>query len=144
MKLTRGKRIALELLGPPLLGAILLFAYASASAVWNEAANGAHESFHLKEWLGIGMAYMFFAYSVAAIPAIIYTVIMEWRFARKFEPGSWQTVQLSTFLGVVAGMIVGLMVDEFNFHSAFWLMSSIGLSVGFLLGLLIKHWSTEK
>ena len=144
MKFTRGKRITFELLGPPLLGAILLFACAMATVVWNKIQNGLVETFSLKELLGMGIAYLGFAYFFAGIPAIVYTFIMEWRFARAQEPDSWQTVRFSAFLGAVAGTILGLALNEFHFGSVFWLMGGIGLAVGFLLGLVIKHWSTEQ
>ena len=144
MKLTRKKRIVLELFGPPALGAILLFLYALVTAAWNQNAYETDENFQPNRILATGAIYLGYAYFFAGIPSIIYTAIMEWRFTRTLEPDSWQAVQLSAFLGTGAGFVLGLAVGEFRFQSVFWMMSSIGLTVGFLLGLLIKHWSTER
>lgn len=142
MKLTRGKRVVLELLGPPLLGAIILMAISYAQTLWIALQNWKTPKVEPGILKPFGL--LIFAYLFAGIPSVIYTLVMEWRFAKGLDPESWRTIQVSACLGTMAGIFVGLLVGEFHLNSAFWLMSGIGLIVGFLMGLLIKHGSTEK
>lgn len=142
MKLTRGKRIALELLGPPALGVIIVMAISYAQTLWIVLQD--EKTPKLEPGLLKPFGLLIFAYLFAGIPSVIYTMVMEWRFTKGLDPESWRTIQFSACLGTMAGIFVGLLLSEFHLNSAFWLMSGIGLIVGFLMGLLIKWWSTEK
>lgn len=133
--MTRGKRIALELLGPPFLGTVVLYAGSGVYAIvrwvqsgnppgWNPAIFGAI--------LGV----LVFAYPIAGIPSIVYTLAMEWRFARGLKPDTWRTVRYSAVLGFLSGAAIG---GVFRGNLSVYLaMSGIGTVVGFVLGFLIK------
>jgi len=142
MKLTRGKRIALELLGPPLLGVIVLMAISYAQTLWIALQDW--KTPKLEPGLLKPLGLLIVAYLFAGIPSVIYTFVMEWSFAKGLDPESGRTMQLSAYLGTMAGISIGLLIGAFHFDSTFWLMGGIGLIVGFLMGLLIRHGSTEK
>jgi hypothetical protein len=144
MKLTRRKRVALELLGPPIIGAtgLLLFSFAMALP----GAIAKHDLLHELKQSGpiIIMTYAF-AFVFSGIQSIFYTLIMEWRFARGLNPGSWPAVSWSTGLGFAAGAAICL---AYGFHRSdalfLWLyFGGIGTAVGFVLGLVIKMFSSK-
>ena len=98
MKLTRRKRIALELLGPPLLGGTVATLWAWCSLMYLSLYR--YES--PREVAGqIGMIqamwllYGVFAFPMIGIQTACYTAFMEWRFSRGLSPSSWRAVTLS-------------------------------------------------
>lgn len=143
MNFTRRKRIALELLGPPLLGALywaeswlLMMATQRPPNVkwpdWNTAAIAA--------WSVIMIIY---AYLFAGLPSLAYTVIMEWRFVRGLDPRGSQSIGLSAILGLLSGVVIG---SPFGFrmgHDFEFVFGWFGLTVGFTLGWLIRQWSAR-
>jgi hypothetical protein len=93
MTFTRGKRIALELLGPPALGATLMIALMAGITVVETIEKGDVLQ-RLKE-LAQGTVFVaVFAYMLAGAQSILYACIMEWRFARGLDPRSWRSVVL--------------------------------------------------
>lgn len=145
MKLTRKKRIALELLGPPAVGAGIPIIIVGGMALI-ESTTKANSAVQLKE---VGqMAALFFlgAYFVAGLQSILCTAVMEWRFTKGLDPASWQMVRLSSVLGFGSGAIVSLgnLDQPTKLGPMLLAFGGLGLVVGFIMGLLIKHWSTEK
>jgi hypothetical protein len=144
MKLTRPKRIALELLGPPLLGTIFLLGISQAIAVWYAVQHRLPPpgwgSISIQTMGGVLIG----AYLYAGIPSIIYTWIMEWRFNRGLNPVSWGTVLWSSFLGFLSGAGIVVAFDGYGWHGPVAFFGGTGCTVGFSLGLLIKVGSTEK
>jgi hypothetical protein len=143
MKFTRRKRIALELLGPPLLAAGSLDIVGCIVDAWI-----GHLNFTAENWFGQifgwGLVMLIYAYLFAGIPSIIYAAVMEWRFARGLDPKSWRTVGWSSVLGVLSGVEIGACLSRFGGPPGFWVFyGGLGLAVGFVLGLLIKRWSAQ-
>ena len=138
MKFTKKKRIALELLGPPFIGA-------APFLVWDIFTNSRGWKFSPEALLGVGLV-LYVAYLCVGIQSILFTVVMEWRFARGLDPRSWQSVSLSTLLGFGSGAVVALAYGSTgNDHFGPWLFwAGLGLAVGLTMGLLIKALSKEK
>ena len=145
MKLTQGRRIAFELLGPALLGG-------AAATLWSWGTLVSH-SMHQGESVLVAVSqlliqmpvmalvYVLFAFPMIGVQAACYTAIMEWRFSRGLSPRSWPAVVLSTFLGYLSGLTLALCYGYeskvtwylFNFFNL------LGLAVGLVLGLLIRR-----
>jgi hypothetical protein len=140
MTLTREKRIALELLGPPVLGGSMAAAWAVVDLARN--ANVAVTN-ALVAGPALLLLYLAFAIPMIGIQAGGYALVMEWRFARGLDPRGWRMVGLSTALGFASGAVVALAYGM-DRKDTWYLFNSIGPTVGFVLGLLIKHWSPEE
>lgn len=145
MKLTCGKRIALELIGPPLLGGFVLgLVFFFPGMIQNANTD--------KPWELIPMALysvlisVIAAFLIAGIPSLIYTCVMEWRFGRGLDPRSGRSIALSALLGVAAGLAITLAYGSERADALILGLTfcGTGLIVGLIMGLLIKHWSTEK
>lgn len=141
MKLTRGKRIALELLGPPLLGGVLATLWAWCSLVYL--------SFYRYEslWDVVGqigmipamwLLYGVFAFPMIGIQAACYAAVMEWRFSLGLSPHSWRAVTLSTILGYLSGLPIAIGYGYERLDS-WYFFNSLGPAVGLTLGLLIRR-----
>lgn len=142
MKFTRGKRIALELLGPPTLGAGLWSLALIGEAVWKLFVPGPPRVLmHLGEELLLVFLY---AYVFTGIQSIFYTAIMEDLFKSGLDPRSWRMVRLSSLLGFGSGAV--LMIFSVNdlggMGFIMLMMGGLGALVGFLLGLLIR-WGSK-
>ena len=137
--MNKKNRMAMEILSPAMIavGGILLWGGFTKGSwpAWNEVC-----------------VFLVFAYGFATIPSLLYAAMMEKAFDRGLDPHSWATVRRSTWLGVVAGAAIGLMmaVCAGNFSLATTgeifvitgsLFAGIGLVVGLILGLLIKSLS---
>jgi hypothetical protein len=145
MKLTRGKRIALELLGPPAIGAGLIIAVFGGASLWDALMKGL--TWDLLQQIGmLSLTIFCAAYLVVGIQSIIYAIILEWRFKRGLVPCSWQLVRLSSLLGFGSGAVLSLahFGQPAKIGPTLLFAGGLGLIVGFLMGLLIKRWSTEK
>lgn len=145
MKLNRKKRIALELLGPPALGAGVFIAVFGGAALWDSLIKGLTWDL-LRQLAMLSLTIFAAAYIVVGIQSVLYTLIMEWRFKRGLDPRSWQMVRLSSFLGFGSGAIVSLgnFDQPTKLGPTILFMGGLGLVVGFVMGLLIKLWPTEK
>lgn len=138
---TRKQRIAVEVLGPPLLGWVLIYGFFFTSALWNAIEQGhvfAWQSPTLSE-IGVGLAV---AYWVAGIPSVFYTLVMEWRFARGLNPRSWNSVCLSSLLGLLSGCALLFVASGREWKLEATVACGIaGSAVGFMLGVVIKKTS---
>lgn len=140
----RPKRIALEILGPPMLGTGLLLVGWGAVALWNILTQAAPVKWdpEILVWVLVVLVY---AFVLAGIPSILYTLVMEWRFSRGLNPQSWRTVGLSSTLGLLSGGAIMVVFTGARFEPGllgFW--GGMGSAVGFLLGLFIKVRSTPR
>jgi hypothetical protein len=143
MPFTRGKRIALELLGPPAIGAVLMIALMAGFTVVLAIEKG--DTLHrLKELAQGAVFFVVFAYMFAGAQSILYACIMEWQYARGLDPCSWRAVALSSGLGLASGAAIMLVIGWRGDLHAQWLWvlyGGVGLLVGLLLGLLIRRLS---
>ena len=80
MKLTRGKRIALELLGPAALGAGIPTIIFGGAALIESLIKGNVTGHYLKEVVQVAVPYFIYAYFIVGLQSVLYTVIMERRF----------------------------------------------------------------
>ena len=145
MHLTRRKRIAFELLGPPFIGASPFIVAIAGSSLWDTITKSRPWKFPLETLQMIG-TFLLFAYAIVGLQSILFTAIMEWRFTCSLDPRSWRAVWLSSSLGLASGAVVAL---AYGFRRGdqigLWLFwGGFGLAVGFTMGLLIKALSTEK
>lgn len=145
MKITRGKRIALEVLGPPLLGGAGATLWAWGTIVYH--------NLHQIETFGAAAAqlrilpclwllYGTFAFPMIGLQAAGYAAILEWRFSRGLDPRSWRSVVLSSVLGYLSCLPLALGYG-YERKETWWLFNLLGPAVGLVLGLLIKRWTTR-
>jgi len=145
--MTRRVRIGIELFGPGLIAGLLIDLVWGAIAGWQMLAEGRMGD--LKPNLfAVGVGVILAAYCFAALQSVAYMAVMEWSFARGLDPESWGAVRLSAVLGFFSAMVPYgfLLVDRWDWEllSTGAVLGSLGLAVGFLLGLLIKVCSAEK
>jgi len=142
MKLTRGKRIALELLGPGLLGA-------ASSGVAGAIIFAAKRGF-TADSIQFGLMNLVtwpvvipFAYVFAAVPSLAYAGIMEGCFASGLKPDSGRAVALSTGLGLASGasMAAAYGFDRPDGRFLWTYFPGIGFAVVLSLGLIIRRLS---
>ena len=96
MKLSRPRRIALELLGPAFLGALLQFTIGLVKTVAGSVVSGRWSDWSFRVLQGFAV-FLFFAYVFAGIQSVVYALVMEWRFARGLDPCSWRSASCSGF-----------------------------------------------
>lgn len=145
MKLTRGKRIAFELLGPPLMGGVLATLWA-----WGALASSSlHHYESIWEATGLLRAipamwllYGTFAFPVIGLQAVGCAVIKEWRFSHGLDPRSWRSVVFFSVLGYLSGRSLALGYG-YERKDTWYLFNILGLVVGMGLGLLIKRWAAR-
>jgi hypothetical protein len=142
MNFTRRKRIALELLGPPLVGTALLATMGGIAAIYHSFATRTLPDLGLP-FLQAAATVLIFSYLIAGVPSIIYTCTMEWRFSRGLPPDNWRMVRFSSLLGFLSGAAIVVSIAGLGEESALLFYGSIGTGVGFLLGWLIKVCSAE-
>lgn len=146
MKLTRGRRIAVGLLGPPLLGGALATLWAWGTLMYLSLYR--YESIwetvsQLRMIPAMWLLYGVFAFPMIGVQAACYTAIMEWRFSRGLSPRSWRAVALSAILGYLSGLPIALGYGYAR-KETWYFFNLLGPTVGLLLGLLIKRWSAGK
>jgi hypothetical protein len=145
MNFTRGKRIALEVLGPPLLGGAAATLWAWGMMVYRNlytietfGAMAAQLSALPSLWLLYGV----FAFPMMGVQAILYAAIMEWCFSRGLDPRSWRSVALSTGLGFASSAVIGFGYG-YERKETWYFFNGFGLAVGFVLGWLIRRLSPK-
>ena len=129
--MTRGQRIALQLFGPPLLGALttLLPLMVGGAIVEGQEIENPLETLILV---------IFYAYFVAALPTLTFTLVMECCFARGLKPGSWIAIGLSTALGGIAGALLGGLFSRSGASYMGAMFLTGGATTGFTIGVLIR------
>ncbi len=139
MNFTRGKRIALEVLGPPFLGAFLLTCF----SIGEHLLRNGNLSFVFLQGRDYLLVF-FYAYVFGILPSLAYMSLMEAAFNRGFEPTEWRSVALSGGLGLLAGAGIMLLastgrasVGELTYFATF------GLIVGLLLSLIIRFFTRK-
>jgi hypothetical protein len=134
----RSKRILLELLGPPLLGSVVLWTGIAVWTCWETIKERKPIQWDGQIFSFMGMV-LIFAYLLAGIPSIVYTVIMEWRFRQGLDPQSRRAVILSTVLGLLSGIAIVLTITGGRWEDTGWVFyGGIGALVGLSLGWMIK------
>ncbi len=125
----RTHRIAVEVLGPPLIAATILEIVAVV---------GMREVGTLK----LIPFFMVFGYVLAALPSLAFAAILELAFAKGLEPRSWQTVLLSASLGAVSGLPIDMLIARrLTVRSNALCFVLLGAVTGSAIGLLIRTWS---
>lgn len=128
----RPARIALELLGPPLLAATLLEVVALAAL--REVA--ALKLFPL--FLGAGCY-------AAGLPSLLFAGIMELAFARGLRPDGPGTVALAAALGAASGLPIDMAMAgavTVRLHALFFVI--LGVLVGGTVGVVIRARSRSR
>lgn len=89
--MTRAMRVSIELFMPPLLGAspFLLMSIITGT-------------------VGLIPVVLLVAYVLAIVPSMVFTALMELAFWRGLDPRSLLTVLLAGFLGLAAGVAIGV------------------------------------
>jgi hypothetical protein len=125
---TRGTRIALELLGPPFVASIIL---TGIFAVLDRDATA---------FLGLPLI-LVFAYLFAGLPAAAFTLVLEVAWAKGADPGSWSAVRLAALAGLPSGLLVTLWFAPWAHSgplSSFALFGALGAATGGITGLLVR------
>lgn len=124
----RLKRIAGEVLLPPLLGGLPFAVGGAFLANANPVV--------------IFFAWLVMAGAVMGIPAIIYAALMETAFALGLRPNSSTTVWLSSVLGLIAGasVVAPVVWKTGGISLGIWgTLPPLGLLVGWLIGQWISR-----
>ncbi len=143
--MTRRKRILIELLAPPPLGALLLLAPWLIQSAYAQGFGSPLEL--LSALVGLVPFATFISYLFAGIPSIIFTVLMECGFFLGLNPASWRVLGYSTILGGFMGYSLPLIASEAHQDSIGIdeaRLGVTGLMVGFIVGLMIKIASANK
>jgi hypothetical protein len=138
MKFTRRKRIALEVLGPPALGAALFLVCALGIAAVGPGAEWPTwpELKQLPVWV---LTVLLFAYFFAGLPSLIYAAIMELAFARGLTPGGGPAIVVSAVLGLASGVGMALFLGwPHGRWDAALLLGGVGFGVGLTIGLIVR------
>lgn len=135
-------RIAIEALGPPLLGGLMLGGVVAGGKLFSGGHGSKNPVANIAD-AAIMIGYVVVvAYLIAGIPSQIYMAIMETCFARGLSPASWRTVWLSAALGAIAGVSMITVVNREGYEPAMFVLWAVpGLLVGGSLGLIIRHLS---
>jgi hypothetical protein len=141
--MTRIRRLALEIFGPPLLGWMLSYAAMAIMLLWRargDLAIAAKEMHPVVLLYGLGVAFI-----IAGLPSLAYAAIMEIRFARGLSPRSRRAVLLSTSLGAFAGLAMSVVVRKQPVDAAaVGIMMGTGAIVGFAIASLIRIKTPEE
>jgi hypothetical protein len=125
---TRGRRILVELLGPPLVGATLFDVV--AGVVTGDATALA----------GLPL-FLFFGVLFAAVPSIAFTLIMEVAYVRGLDPAGWRAVRLSALAGVLCGLLVTLWFEPWRSPAPLGPLAgfaAIGSATGAIVGAIVR------
>jgi hypothetical protein len=122
-KLSRTKRVLIELFIPPLLGSAPFWLIAVFSG---GGLNGV-------------IFILFIAYLVALVPSLLFTVALEIAFSMGLDPRNSKAIWFAGFLGLAAGTACAAV-----FKLGKWLiiLGPIGAVVGLAIGLIVWWRST--
>jgi uncharacterized protein (TIGR01777 family) len=135
-KFTRGKRIAVEVLAPPLLGGLGSIVLSTGISLWEGAAWG----YLLRDARNYLLITLTVAYVVGLLPSLAYMAAMEAVFTRGLDPRGWRATAFSGFLGLAAGVGIMLFFGRGQTIPADLLVfiTADGLAVGLLVGLYVR------
>lgn len=129
------RRIVLEMLGPPAIGALSFLFYDT------------YQRDNFPPDTDTVIIFLVFGYWFALIPSLIYTTLMERVMKRGLQPKTWQCVGFSSLLGLLSGLVIAIFVgsidDEKHALDVLGNLALDGLWTGFVMGLLLKglaHW----
>lgn len=128
-------RIILNLLLPPTIAAVLLYAVISIG------------SGELVDWR-YGAAMVIYAYVFGSAPSVTHTLTMEFFYRRGLQPRQWKAVLISAVSGTVSGLLVVVCVAiAFGVLSslaqAFLIYPALGTATGAVTALVIRAFSTK-
>ena len=125
--MNRTKRVLINVLGPPLVAALLLSGFFIMAP-------------------GFILAVLLCAYLFATVPSVLHAAIMELIYARHAPPHSWRAVGCSTLSGVVCGVIIACVFSNPNHLRAsdIGFFIPLGGAVGFLTGVAVKRFSRPR
>lgn len=140
MNFTRGKRIALEVLGPPLLGTVVVVGVSIAISL----GRGVNLGF-LRQEARDYLFVLIYAYVFGLPPSLAYMTVMEAAFARGLDPDSGRSVGLSAVLGLLSGAGIAAVLGGLRTGALeLWLcFGGVGLLVGLVLGWVIRRLSRQ-
>lgn len=140
--MNRPVRIALNIVGPPLIASLLLIATALLAIPFT----GSSRPGELADAAGVIPFVLFFAYMLAGIPSIIHAALMEWLYHR-YPAHTWKACAVSGVSGALAGILIDLTFLIASWRNGIdgWLFfyPTIGLIVGLLLGIAVKLLSED-
>jgi hypothetical protein len=118
--MTRATRVSIELFAPPLLGSspFLLMAIITGT-------------------FALVPVVLLVAYLVAIVPSLIFTGLMELAFWRGLDPRSPKAILLAGFLGLAAGVAMGLALGGPSATEHARVFGLIGLFVGATTALIV-------
>jgi hypothetical protein len=125
--MSRRVRVALELLGPSLVASVLFTVAISAVAL---APTG----------LALLPIVLLYAYPLGALPAAIFTLVLEVAFSRGLSPGSWGAVRLAALLGLLSGAAIAAPFSSGPEKTleALAIFPALGTLTGAVVGLVVK------
>jgi hypothetical protein len=125
---TRGTRIALELLGPPFVASVII---AAIFAVLDRDPTAF-----------VGLPFILvFAYVWAGLPAAAFTLVLEVTWAKGVDPGSWRAVRVAALAGLPSGLLVTLWFAPWAHPGplpGFAIFGALGAATGGITGLLVR------
>jgi hypothetical protein len=121
--MTRRKRIAVEVFGPPVIAAVLLQVY---------VLMGTLDLLALK----LVPVVLFFAFTLAGPQSLAFAFVMEFAFARGLAAASWRTVLLAAALGTLSGVPVDVFWLDPRRAAPFFTV--LGLVTGCAVGVVIR------
>jgi hypothetical protein len=83
------------------------------------------------------------AYVLAGIPSIIFVAVLEIAFTIGLSAKSWRAVFLASFLGLLSGCAVALVVAGGlnNQRGAFTVFPTLGMVSGAIVGLIVRRFA---
>jgi hypothetical protein len=119
--MTRATRVSIELFTPPLLGSspFLLMAIITGT-------------------FGMIPVVLLVAYLVAILPSMIFTSLMELAFWRGLDPRNPKAILLAGFLGLAAGVAIGLAPRVPTAAEKALFFGLIGMLVGTSTALIVR------
>lgn len=136
--MNRIPRIAVNILTPPLIAALLLTAFASLVTYLDSSGYPLRTG-------KFALLAIIYAYMVAFIPSVLHACAMEWVYRRN-PPHSFRACLLSGCTGFLSGALIDLFFianasHKVSYESWMLILPTLGLIVGLTVGFLIKLFS---